>query len=74
MSTTYTPELWSVKKDVIYAAIQSVQFGLEYARECLSAHGRTTYKNKRWAEAMEKDIRQMEKTIKMLRACNSDLF
>lgn len=69
----YIPEIWSVEKDVIYAAILAVESGLEYARECLTAHdsalGRTTHKNKMWAETMEKDIRHMERTLAMLRAC-----
>ena len=69
----YIPEIWRVEKDVIYAAIPAVESGLEYARECLTTHdsalGRTTHKNKTWAEAMERDIRHMERTLAMLRAC-----
>jgi len=70
---TYIPEVWRVKKDVIYAAIPAVESGLEYARECLAAHdsalGRTTRKNRTWAETMERDIRHMVRTLAMLRAC-----
>ena len=70
---TYQPEIWRVEKDTIYAAIPAVESGLEYARECLAHHetalGRTTLKNKTWAETMEKDIRHMERTLEMLRAC-----
>ena len=69
----YVPEIWRVEKDTIYAAIPAVESGLEYARECLATHetnlGRTTLKNKTWAETMEKDIRHMERTLEMLRAC-----
>lgn len=69
----YTPEIWSVKKDVIYAAITAVGAGLAWTRECLSAHdsanGRTTRKNRTTAEIMESDIRHMEATLKMLREC-----
>lgn len=72
----YISEIWSVKKDAVYAAISAVESGLEYARECLIAHdaalSRTTYKNRKWAEAMEKDIRRMERTLGMLRACGPD--
>jgi len=68
---TYIPETWTVKKDIIYASIDSIKNGLEYARECLSQHdisfGRTTYKNRTWAETIEGDIVQMEKTLKDLR-------
>ena len=70
---TYQPEIWRVEKDTIYAAIPAVESGLEYARECLAHHesalGRTTLKNKTWAETMEKHIRHMERTLEMLRAC-----
>jgi hypothetical protein len=68
----YVPELWSIQKDTIYAAIIAVEAGIEYARECLSTHdstlGRTTRKNKAWAETMEADIRSMEHALAMLRA------
>lgn len=70
---TYQPEIWHVKKDDIYAAIHAVGNGLDYARECLIAHdtnlGRTTLKNRTWAERMEEDIRQMESTLNALRLC-----
>jgi vacuolar-type H+-ATPase subunit I/STV1 len=50
--------------------------GLEYARECLAKHetnlGRETLKNKNWAETMEEDIRNMERTLEMLRACRTN--
>ena len=73
---TYLPEIWRVEKDVIYAAIPAVESGLEYARECLAQHdaalGRTTLKNKTWAEKMEADIRHMERTLELLRACKPD--
>lgn len=71
--SAYVPEIWPVQKDAIYAAIPAVESGLEYARECLANHeaslGRTTHKNKTWAETMENDIRHMERTLKMLREC-----
>jgi len=69
---TYIPETWTVPKDTIYASIDSIKNGLEYARECLSQHdislGRTTYKNRTWAETIEGDIVQMEKTLKDLQS------
>lgn len=72
-SSSYVAEVWGVEKDVIYAAIRAVDSGLEYARECLATHevslGRTTLKNKTWAETMEKDIRHMARTLEILRAC-----
>jgi hypothetical protein len=67
----YQPEIWKVEKDTIYAAISAVEAGLEYAKECLAIHdtglGRTTLKNKNWAETIEKDIRELTKTLAMLK-------
>ena len=61
--TGYIPEVWSVKKDAI-------ESGLEYARQCLCDHdaalGRTTHKNRTWAETIEGDIRQMENARDLL--------
>ena len=61
--TTYQPEIWSVKKDDIYAAITAIESGICYAQECLATQdqslGRTTRKNKSSAERMESDLRQM---------------
>jgi len=68
----YQPEIWPVAKDVIYAAIPAVEAGLDYARECLLTHdtssGRTTLKNKTWAEHIEDDMRNMQVALSMLRA------
>lgn len=73
---TYIPEIWQVKKDTVYAAITAVDFGLEYARECLADHdmlnGRMIHRHKRWAETMESHIQQMERTLKELRECGPD--
>ncbi len=70
---SYIPEIWSVEKDTVYSAIYAVEAGLEYTKECLANHdlalGRTTLKNKTWAETMEKDIRRMEVTLKNLKEC-----
>jgi hypothetical protein len=68
--TGYIPEVWSVKKDAIYAAIHAIESGLEYARQCLCDHhaalGRTTHKNRTWAETIEGDIQQMENARDLL--------
>jgi hypothetical protein len=68
--TGYIPEVWEVKKDAIYAAIHAIESGLEYARQCLCDHdaalGRTTHKNRTWAETIEGDIRQMENARDLL--------
>lgn len=69
--TEYQSELWTVRKDDIYAAISALHSGLACARECLTTHddnpGRTTYKNRTWAEALERDIRKMESALSALR-------
>ena len=70
--TGYIPEVWEVKKDAIYAAIKAIEAGLEYARQCLTDHdaalGRTTHKNRTWAETIEGDIQQMENALDLLPA------
>ena len=70
--TGYLPEVWEVKKDAINAAIHAIEAGLEYARQCLTDHdaslGRTTHKNRTWAETIEGDIRQMENALALLPA------
>ena len=72
LGACYQPEIWQVRKDYIYAAITSIQDGLGYAEECLQEHdgrlGRTTRKNKLWAEIMEKDIAQMRLSLEWLRS------
>lgn len=67
----FDSKLWAVKKEYIYAAIEAVQNGLEYANSILISHddalGRTTKKNRMWAEVIENDIRQMRQTLEDLR-------
>ncbi len=68
---TLVPELWRVDKMVLRNCLDALQSGLEYANECLLTHdtnlGRTTLKNKSWAETIESDIRLIEKSIKELK-------
>jgi len=67
LGQSYEPEMWTVRKDYIYAAIAAIKNGIEYAQMCLAEHdsalGRTTIKNRNWAETMEKDIRQMKQAL-----------
>lgn len=67
---TYQPEDVTIRKDAVYNAENALKKGLEYAKDALTNHdtsvGRTTYKNKAWAELMEKDIKFMEDTLKFL--------
>lgn len=64
---SYQPEMLTVEKDTVYAAIKSIEDGLESIRECLKDHeamlGRKSY-----AEVMKEQIRHSEKTLATLRA------
>jgi len=64
------PEMLTVKKDVIYSAIESLKLGLEYSQEVLADYdqkfGRSRPRNKREAEQIEEDIAQIKKSIKEL--------
>jgi hypothetical protein len=57
-------QMVEVRVGLLEGAIDMLERGLEYGRECLAAHdagvGRVTHKNRAWAESMEKDIRGME--------------
>lgn len=72
--STYQPEMWNVRKDIIYAAIDSISSGIEYAEMTLQAHdqavGRTTYRNKSWAYRMEQDIKNMTQALEGLKQCH----
>lgn len=72
----YQPELWTVKKDDIYAALNALEAGLEHARENLTRHdkelGRKTRKNEMWANQLERDIEGMERIIGRLRKYSAD--
>jgi hypothetical protein len=72
----YTPHNWQIEKDTVYAAITAITSGIEYAQECLAQHdtalGRTTRKNKTWAETIEKDIRQMTRALEQLQNCREE--
>lgn len=61
--STYTPEMVVIRKDWIYAAQSAIESGIESALEELRVHerdlGRTTPKNKRAAENMEREIQKM---------------
>lgn len=66
----YQPTMLTVDENIIYLALDSANTGLEYAKMCLAEHdvalGRTTLKNKVWAERIETDIIKMTKTVEEL--------
>lgn len=70
MGYVFDSKFWAVKKDYIYAAIEAVRNGLGSTITVLVTHdldlGRTTKKNRMWAETMEKDILQMKQTLEDL--------
>lgn len=49
---------------------EAIEVGLEYARQCLTNHdaalGRTTHKNRTWAETIEGEIQQMKNALDLL--------
>ena len=71
----YIPEIWSIKKDLVYKAISCLQGGLENTQSALVEHdvalGRTTTKNRMWAETLEQEIRDMKDCIKQLKVMNA---
>lgn len=73
---TYEPETWTVRKDDVYAAIEALQNGIEYASECLRVHdinlGRTTLRNRTWADRIEADKRGMCSVLADLRGYGPD--
>jgi hypothetical protein len=62
--TGYKPELWTMRKDDIYAARMALTDGIAYTRELLANHdrdlGRNHRSNKIAAEHMEKAIAAMQ--------------
>lgn len=69
----YVPEVWKVEKDTIYAAIYIIEDSIPDIEELLAIHdrdlGRTTRKNKNWAETLENQIRIARETLAKLKAC-----
>lgn len=57
------PVRHAVSDSTFCASIAAIESGIEYAKECLAQHdaqlGRTTLKNKSWAETIERDIAAM---------------
>jgi hypothetical protein len=70
----YIPEIWRIEKDLVYKLIPALEAGLENTQSVLVEHdaalGRTTAKNKMWAEILEREIRGMEDCIKQLKLLN----
>ena len=63
------PLMMTVRMDILTATIAAMETGLEYAQECLIYHdntlGRTTIKNKRLAEMMEADVREINRLLEL---------
>jgi len=74
-SQEYIPEIWSIKKDLIIKTIAALELGLENTQEVLYDHdarlGRDMNKNKRWAEILEGEIRDIKDCIKELKLLNA---
>ncbi len=67
----FQPEKWQVDKNTLRSTIDALRSGLEHTNAALIEHdanlGRTTRKNKSWAETLESDIRLIEDCIKKLK-------
>lgn len=63
----YTPELWTIRKDYIYAAQGALADAIEYIKECQATHeanlGETTLKNRMWADRMRADLLKTEQAL-----------
>jgi hypothetical protein len=72
---TYEPEMRTVQKDVIYAAITAIETGLDHARENLAqfdaTYSRCRPRHKREAEFIEAEIAQMEAALDGLRKASA---
>lgn len=70
----YQPEKWVIEKDLVYKIISCLEAGLENTQSTLTEHdtslGRTTTKNRMWAETLEQEIRDMKDCIKQLKVLN----
>ena len=60
-STEYQPEIWAVKKDVIYAAIHALQAALGYMPL-------VSTEVPQWKRQLDLDVRAMEAALAQLRA------
>lgn len=71
----YIPEMWTIEKDLVYKLIPCLQAGLENTQSALAEHdaalGRTTTKNRMWAETLEQEIRDMKDCIKKLKVMDA---
>lgn len=67
----YQPKYRTIEENLLKNTVDGLTSGLEYAEMALLDHdtklGRTTRKNKMWAEQMEKDIFQIKLTIKTIK-------
>lgn len=64
-------ELWHIDRTLVESAISCLQSGLENTQSALVEHdvalGRTTTKNRMWAETLEKEIEDTKDCIKQLK-------
>lgn len=69
--TEYQPETIAIPISELENIIDALEAGLEHTQTVLSEHdaslGRTTRKNKRWAESLEKDIEFLSNQMKFLK-------
>ena len=70
-NTEYKPKCRTIEENLLKNTVDGLTSGLEYAEMALQDHeiklGRTTRKNKMWAEQIERDIDFLQKTIKNIK-------
>jgi len=67
---TYQPTIIEVDESFLLDCKESLEAGLEFTQDSLIEHdaslGRTTFKNKSWAETMEESISKTKSCIKRI--------
>jgi hypothetical protein len=70
-SREYQPETIAIPTLEVQNIIDALECGLEHTQTVLAEHdvslGRTTRKNKNWAEQLEKDIEFLKERVKFLK-------
>lgn len=77
----YQPETISIPTQELQNIVDALECGLEHTQTVLAEHdvslGRTTRKNKNWAEQLEKDIEFLKARILILKnklVCSTALY
>ncbi len=61
--TSYEPEIWTIRKDTVYAAVAALQAALGYMSQVKS-------EVPQWQRQRDIDVRNMEQTLEALKKLN----